>query len=65
MGKETTYSSKEKSSKTLFQFLLSIPPSIRELSFAKEALLQLKALMDSHMLIVGNFSILLSPMERL
>ena len=64
MEKATSYASKEKSTKMRFQFLTSFAPNTRAPIFVKETLLKFKSLFDPHTMIVGNFSIPLSLMDR-
>ena len=64
MEKDTSYTSKEKSTKMRFQFLTSYAPNTRAPMCVKETLLKFKSQFDPHTVIVGNFSIPLSPKDR-
>ena len=63
MGKDTSYSSKEKSTKMMFQFNI-YAAKVRAPTFVKETFLKFKSHLEFHILIVGNFSTLHSPMDR-
>jgi hypothetical protein len=64
MGKDTSYSSKEKSIKMISQSILNIyGPNTRTLRFVKETLLKLKSHIEAHIFVVGDFSTPLSSMH--
>lgn len=48
MRKDTTYSSKEKSTQMIFQFLISMPQTQGGTKFVKEILLQFNLYIDTH-----------------
>lgn len=57
-GKDTSYSSKEKSTKVMFQFSTSMPQT-----FVKEMLLKIISNINPHTLTVGDFNAPLSSMD--
>ena len=63
MGKKTSYSSKEKSTKMNSQSPKHLCSNARAPTFAKETLLKLKTHIDPHT-IVGDLKTPLSPMDR-
>jgi hypothetical protein len=66
MRKDTSYTSKGKSTKRKFQFIYVYicAPNARAPTFMKETLLKLKTHIEPHTIIVGDFNIPLSPMGR-
>ena len=64
MGKKTSYSSKEKSTKMNSQSPKHLCSNARAPTFAKETLLKLKTHIEPHTTIVGDLKTPLSPMDR-
>ena len=64
MGKKTSYSSKEKSTKMNSQSPKHLCSNARAPTFVKETLLKLKTHIETHTIIKGDFKIPLSPTDR-
>ena len=65
MESNTSFSSQKKNHQNEVSILNFYAPHIRALTHVKETLLKLNSHIKPHILIVGDFDILLSPMYRL
>jgi hypothetical protein len=64
MGRDTSYSLKEKIHQEEVSVLNTYAPYVRLPTFIKETLLKLSTHTGSYIVVVGDFSIPLSPMDR-
>ena len=64
MRKDTSYSSKRKSTKRKIPILNIYAPIARAASLIKETLLRLKTYIEAHTIIIGVFNTPISPMDR-
>jgi hypothetical protein len=64
MRKGNPYLSKEKSTETKISILNIYAPNVQTSTFVREKLLKPKSYVEPYRLILGDFNILLSPIDR-